>query len=977
MPMKNLYKFIFLAVLIFSINQLQAQEGVSINTDGADPDSTAILDIKSTDKGVLIPRMTAIEKDNIAGPATGLLIFQTNGNSGFYYNSGTPAAPYWEKLTDNSSIPLTLSNGQIYVGNASNQATGVTMSGDATISNTGAITISNNAINSPKILDGAVNNTKILDGAVGNTKIQDGAVNTVKIQDAAITSSKIANDAVDNTKLSNMPTQTIKGRNTAGSGNPEDLTVAQVKTMLGLDNAATGTGVNGKVAFWTGSNSLSQNTNFHWDNGNSRLGLRTTSPLTLLDLRSSNNKGTNAATDYLFQIGSANTSGPLALRLGISTNTTAASRYGSIEVDDDGTKRDLLLQPNGGNIGVGVDGTVGTKLYVRDENGENLTLERFSTTTNHTVAQYFKVHTIGTDLNRKAAIFFQRKSGFGRGDLIFATNNDGNNNNVTIADARMTVTAGGNVGIGTNTPDNLLTLESSTAPQFRIHNPTNSVGATSAIRFTTSSGHNVLLRSRQGLSWLEITDGAGTIKHRWNDNNYHPGNSSSYITSGITSNNISVMNGNLGVLTTNPVTTVHVNGIGSFGNNVTSANSVRALNLVSTEAVMRILRISPNINSASPALELMHRTTADGANTSYWDIFSNTSGLNIRDRINPTQDIRMTISNIGNVGIGNTTPEQSIHTMGQIMMQNTSPTIYLRDTDHRSAMIHMNSNLLYFLSANGNNSSTWATNGSLWPLTINMTNDVSTFGGQVHFMEGNVGVNTNTPSRPLEINNAMKFTNTGTDGNDGVIGVGTFNEGLNIVGVQTVAGRNRVISFWGSLKQMQNNTGNIFTGDNTITSLAGTGNRIVYANAGGTLNTNPPPGQVLNIIMENITGTAITVNSTNFTTVASFTYNRVSNNSSLIVEFNSDYIISGHGNDSYSARILVGGNQIADSFQGWVNNGGGGTRSGVLFPIMGKFVNTATGNVTINIQARRVSSDDNGTFYRDGSTWIKITEISR
>lgn len=44
----------------------------------------------------------------------------------------------------------------------------------------------------------------------------------------------IADDAVTNAKLANMATQTFKGRNTAGTGDPEDLSIATAQTMLSI-----------------------------------------------------------------------------------------------------------------------------------------------------------------------------------------------------------------------------------------------------------------------------------------------------------------------------------------------------------------------------------------------------------------------------------------------------------------------------------------------------------------------------------------------------------------------------------------------------------------------------------------------------------------------------------------------------------------------------------------------------------------------
>jgi len=61
-------------------------------------------------------------------------------------------------------VSTTLTNGHIFVGNAGNVATDVAMSGDATIANTGAVTIANNAITTAKILNANVTLAKLAAG---------------------------------------------------------------------------------------------------------------------------------------------------------------------------------------------------------------------------------------------------------------------------------------------------------------------------------------------------------------------------------------------------------------------------------------------------------------------------------------------------------------------------------------------------------------------------------------------------------------------------------------------------------------------------------------------------------------------------------------------------------------------------------------------------------------------------------------------
>jgi hypothetical protein len=53
------------------------------------PNASALLEINSTSKGLLISRMTKAQRDAIAAPTVGLLIYQTNNTPGFYYYSGS------------------------------------------------------------------------------------------------------------------------------------------------------------------------------------------------------------------------------------------------------------------------------------------------------------------------------------------------------------------------------------------------------------------------------------------------------------------------------------------------------------------------------------------------------------------------------------------------------------------------------------------------------------------------------------------------------------------------------------------------------------------------------------------------------------------------------------------------------------------------------------------------------------------------
>ena len=83
------YRIFLLVTVIFLSTQQAKAQSVAINTDGSTANASAILDVKSSNKGLLIPSMTRAERNAIAAPATGLMIFQTGPDSaGYHYYDG-------------------------------------------------------------------------------------------------------------------------------------------------------------------------------------------------------------------------------------------------------------------------------------------------------------------------------------------------------------------------------------------------------------------------------------------------------------------------------------------------------------------------------------------------------------------------------------------------------------------------------------------------------------------------------------------------------------------------------------------------------------------------------------------------------------------------------------------------------------------------------------------------------------------------
>ena len=109
--LNNYFKLLFLTFFLwnpFQLYQIKAQVGINIT--GATPDDSAILDITSAEKGLLLPRMTADERDSIDNPATGLIIYNLDDDCFNYYEGSAWVKDCGRSLTADAE-PTTTSTG--------------------------------------------------------------------------------------------------------------------------------------------------------------------------------------------------------------------------------------------------------------------------------------------------------------------------------------------------------------------------------------------------------------------------------------------------------------------------------------------------------------------------------------------------------------------------------------------------------------------------------------------------------------------------------------------------------------------------------------------------------------------------------------------------------------------------------------------------------------------------------------------------
>lgn len=303
--MKKIFSFVFSLICLSVIVKAQ---NIAINTDGTAADASSILDVKSTTKGMLVPRMTTTQRTAITSPATGLLVFDTDTKS-FWFYSGSA----WTNISGGSAGSFTLP----YNG--------------STASSTSALTILNTGAGAA--IEGSGSGGA---GVYGNS-FSGAGVNALSTNGFGMVANSTNSSAIYGFNANTN--SAIKGVNSVGDGVRGQSSGNGVAGVSGISTATSGYGVWGSSNTGTGVLAQSSTGVALEVNGNLKIAGGNTSPSDGAILTSDvNGNAVWKANRIAFGVRDQSTLAP-----GIPSDTWRKVQFGPTDFYDLGGNYDLLI----------------------------------------------------------------------------------------------------------------------------------------------------------------------------------------------------------------------------------------------------------------------------------------------------------------------------------------------------------------------------------------------------------------------------------------------------------------------------------------------------------------------------------------------------------------------------------------------------------------------------------------------------------
>jgi len=790
-------------------------QSVGIANTNITPDPESILDIRSSSKGVLLPRMTSAERVGIPTAAAadhGLTVYDTTTGSYWYWN-GTS----WQEIPNVANTGNTLDEAYDEGGPGAGRIINAT-NGNVEITGAGFLTVASNVGIGTT---GPDRRMKI--SGTGWTALE---VENTDNQDAAIelTSQSVSNYVfTDNTGflgLESAAGQPIVLR-TDGAN---ERVVVQTDGRLRVNNLAdpnfavvlsSNTGVLGKVALTgnatdvlLGTGSFGPSSAFadhDWykvtttvppaninDNiyTQGRVGIGINNPSVALDVSGSAYVGSGESRFWNGTYTDPHSGTPYAMKIVGTAGAGSIAASGNVVVTS-------------GNLGVGTTGPSQKMQITVDNNGLNIPI--FVRNLNGTMTGG---NGAGIGFNSEAggdwiktAVFHERTTNYGVGKLHFLVDNAADNGSVTLSESRMTIQPDGNVGVGTTIP----------SQKFEV------IGTG---RFSSlAAGGNVQSNANGDL--IISNDLPGGDGDYIQNQTAAAQSGNGFYTSGSGRANGTLTGGGSTVISTD---NIQINDLGS-GNRYAYVDFEG--DDTYTDYALRIIRNNGGANTSS---QIIHRGSGD-LNLTTADVAAMTFSTANSERVR--------ITPVGNVGIGITGPgakltvrtggtDPSTYDDGKVLFasgafgsgQSYDGGIEFRH-DNLTQGVGIGYNTIYQTGTNPNEVLNLIAKG-----TGNIT--LNAYGGA----SGNVGVGTVGPLEKLHVNGSLRVEdgqlNTGVDNLRLMEGVRADDNSYEWVGFYSGSTRQGIILYdgqWSGANNVTNEFGLTAENGNLLT-LNTSGNHI-------------------------------------------------------------------------------------------------------------------------------------------------------